>query len=57
MVSIDASKEIPVTAERAKAGAYSTMPMYKIIWNENAIEAHSLVALPNLLSKYWEKLN
>lgn len=43
---------IPVTASNANAGAYKTIPMYNIICNEYAIEAHSLVDLPNLLSKY-----
>lgn len=43
---------IPVTASNANAGAYKTIPMYKIICNEYAMEATSLVDLPNLLSKY-----
>lgn len=43
---------IPVTAPKANAGAYKTIPMYSIICSEYAMEAHSLVDFPNLLSKY-----
>lgn len=43
---------MPVTASKASAGAYRTIPMYNIICSEYAIEAHSLVDLPNRLSKY-----
>ncbi len=37
---------------KAKAGAYNTIPMYKIICKENAPDATSRVPRPNRRSKY-----
>lgn len=47
----------PMTLSKAKAGAYRTIPMYRIICREYAIDAESRAYFPNLFSRYWKNKN
>ena len=50
----DPVKLRPVTAERARLGAYTTMPMSRVICREKAREASRRAVRPNLCSRYLE---
>ena len=55
MEMTDPEKLRPVTAERARLGAYTTMPMYSVICSVKASEASSRAVRPNLCSRYLEE--
>lgn len=46
---------MPVNASSARAGAYNTIPIYKIICRLYDKDAASLAGFPNLFSKYLKK--